>query len=114
MKITPFFTIITPTYNRAKFLKIAISSVLAQSFNDWELVVRQQSRPAGGSWNDTGQGNMIAVFSGSSGADIGVTRDVPCPVLKRETRLELEETEGNDTIVVDIEVVEIDELSGTP
>ena len=39
MKTTPFFTIIIPTYNRAKFLKIAISSVISQSFKDWELLI---------------------------------------------------------------------------
>ena len=39
MKKNPFFTIIIPTYNRAKFLKIAISSVLSQSFKDWELLI---------------------------------------------------------------------------
>lgn len=35
----PFFSIIIPTYNRAHFLKIAITSVLRQTFTDWELIV---------------------------------------------------------------------------
>ena len=38
MKI-PFFSIIIPTYNRAQFLKIAIESVLAQTFIDYELII---------------------------------------------------------------------------
>lgn len=35
----PFFSIILPTYNRAHFLPKAIESVLAQTFEDWELVI---------------------------------------------------------------------------
>lgn len=35
----PFFSIILPTYNRAHFLPKAIESVLAQTFDDWELVI---------------------------------------------------------------------------
>ena len=39
MKTNPFFSIIIPTYNRVKFLKIAIDSVLSQSFGDYELLI---------------------------------------------------------------------------
>lgn len=35
----PFFSIITPTYNRATLLRRAIDSVLAQDDRDWELIV---------------------------------------------------------------------------
>jgi glycosyltransferase involved in cell wall biosynthesis len=35
----PFFSIIIPTYNREKFLKIALNSVFYQSFSDFELIV---------------------------------------------------------------------------
>jgi len=35
----PFFSIITPTYNRATFLPKAIESVLSQKFLDWELII---------------------------------------------------------------------------
>jgi glycosyltransferase involved in cell wall biosynthesis len=35
----PLFSIIIPTYNRVQFLKIAIDSVLAQSFSDYELII---------------------------------------------------------------------------
>ena len=35
----PFFSIIIPTYNRREFLKIAVDSVLSQSFSDYELIV---------------------------------------------------------------------------
>lgn len=34
-----FFSIIIPTYNRAAFLSKSISSVVEQSFEDWELIV---------------------------------------------------------------------------
>lgn len=35
----PFFSVIIPTYNRADFLKIAIESVLNQSFKNFQLVI---------------------------------------------------------------------------
>ncbi len=35
----PFFSVIVPTYDRAKFLKIALDSVLSQSYSDFELIV---------------------------------------------------------------------------
>lgn len=35
----PFFSIVLPTYNRAKFLPGAIKSVLDQEFTDWELLI---------------------------------------------------------------------------
>lgn len=34
-----FFSVIIPTYNRAAFLSKSISSVVEQSFEDWELIV---------------------------------------------------------------------------
>jgi glycosyltransferase involved in cell wall biosynthesis len=34
-----FFSIILPTYNRAHFLPKAIESVLAQTYEDWELII---------------------------------------------------------------------------
>lgn len=39
MKKQPFFSVIIPTYNRSSFLKIAIDSVLAQSFKDYQLII---------------------------------------------------------------------------
>ena len=35
----PFFSIVLPTYNRARLLDRAVASVLAQSEPDWELLV---------------------------------------------------------------------------
>jgi glycosyltransferase involved in cell wall biosynthesis len=37
--MSPFFSIITPTYNRAELLRKTIESVLTQEFNDWELII---------------------------------------------------------------------------
>ena len=35
----PFFSVIIPTYNRATLLSIAINSVIAQTFQNWELIL---------------------------------------------------------------------------
>ena len=35
----PFFSVIIPTFNRRDFLKIAIDSVLSQTFKDFELII---------------------------------------------------------------------------
>ena len=37
--MSPLFSIIIPTYNRAKLLKVAIQSVIDQTYEDWELIV---------------------------------------------------------------------------
>ena len=36
---SPYFSIITPTFNRAKYIVTAIESVLAQSFTNFELII---------------------------------------------------------------------------
>jgi len=36
---TPDITVILPTFNRAAYLKTAISSVIEQTFSNWELIV---------------------------------------------------------------------------
>ena len=35
----PYFSIITPTYNRANFLNNAIKSVIKQTFHNWEYII---------------------------------------------------------------------------
>jgi glycosyltransferase involved in cell wall biosynthesis len=46
----PTISVIVPTYNRTAFLKLAIDSVFAQTFTDWEIVVADD-----GSGNETQQ-----------------------------------------------------------
>lgn len=53
---SPFFSIITPTYNRAHLLPIAIKSVLSQSFTDWEHIIIDD-----GSTDNTQE--VVAAFS---------------------------------------------------
>lgn len=43
MNNKPFFSIVLPTLNRAKYLSFAIQSVLNQSFEDFELIVSDNS-----------------------------------------------------------------------
>jgi len=35
----PRFSVLMPTYNKAKYIKDAIKSVIAQTFTDWELII---------------------------------------------------------------------------
>ena len=46
----PYFSVIVPTYNQARYLPEALDSLLAQSFPDWEAVVVND-----GSTDDTAQ-----------------------------------------------------------
>ena len=39
MENTPLFTIFLPSYNGGAFLRQSVTSVLAQTFRDWELIV---------------------------------------------------------------------------
>src|SRR5258708_32933603 len=36
---TPAISIILPTFNRLKYLRLAVDSVFAQTFADWELLI---------------------------------------------------------------------------
>lgn len=38
-KVTPFFSVVIPTYNREQLIKKAIGSVVAQTYKCWELIV---------------------------------------------------------------------------
>ena len=35
----PFFSVVMPTYNQAKYLKASIDSVLRQSYKDFEIII---------------------------------------------------------------------------
>jgi glycosyltransferase involved in cell wall biosynthesis len=39
LRVQPFFSIVMPSYNHANFIKSAVSSVLEQSFINWELII---------------------------------------------------------------------------
>ena len=46
MKLTPVISIIIPTYNHANFLGRALSSVINQTYTNWELIVVDNHRRA--------------------------------------------------------------------
>jgi glycosyltransferase involved in cell wall biosynthesis len=46
--MTPFFSIVLPTFNRAHLVGRAIESIRAQTFADWELIIIDD-----GSWDNT-------------------------------------------------------------
>jgi len=43
--MSPTFSVIVPTYNRARWLREALDSVLAQDYDDWECVVVDDGSP---------------------------------------------------------------------
>ena len=45
MSQNPFFSIIMPVYNVEKYLETAVNSVLAQTFNDFELILIEDASP---------------------------------------------------------------------
>ena len=54
----PFFSVVIPTYNRAELLKEAVRSVLAQTFQDFEMFIvddhsTDHTREVVGSFNDS-------------------------------------------------------------
>jgi glycosyltransferase involved in cell wall biosynthesis len=61
----PLISIILPTYNRATLLPRAIDSVLAQSFQDWELII----------WDDGSTDNTSAVVQAYQDARIRYDSD---------------------------------------
>src|SRR6202008_2523053 len=57
MSKEPFFSVVIPTKNRPSYLKDSIRSVLAQEFNDFELIVSDN-------FNDENTASVINEFSG--------------------------------------------------
>ena len=39
MKNKPVVSIVLPTYNGAKYIRESLDSILAQTFQDWELII---------------------------------------------------------------------------
>lgn len=46
----PLISIVTPTFRRPAMLRRAVESVLAQTYNHWELVISDDEDPPGESW----------------------------------------------------------------
>ncbi|WFB36568.1 glycosyltransferase family 2 protein [Kiritimatiellota bacterium B12222] len=50
MMSAPKISVVMPTFRRPEMLRRAVASVLAQSFEDWELVISDDEVPAGETW----------------------------------------------------------------
>lgn len=48
--VSPAVSVCIPTYRRLELLKRAVESVLAQTFQDWELLISDDEEPAGETW----------------------------------------------------------------
>jgi len=74
---TPFFSVILPTFNRLELLKIAIQSVVSQSFNSWELViVNDASTDETKEYLDSLNCSKIKVFHNLKNLHKGGTRNI--------------------------------------
>lgn len=47
---TPFISVVIPTYKRRRRLEFAIRSILEQTFTNWELIVSDDEKPSGETW----------------------------------------------------------------
>ncbi|WP_168433426.1 glycosyltransferase [Pontiella sulfatireligans] len=47
----PTVSVVIPTYKRLDLLKRAVDSVLAQTYDDWELIISDNESPAGATWD---------------------------------------------------------------
>jgi glycosyltransferase involved in cell wall biosynthesis len=47
---TPFISVVIPTCKRRWRLEVAVRSILEQTFNDWELIVTDDEKPGGETW----------------------------------------------------------------
>ena len=70
-----FFSIVIPTYNRAEFLKIAIDSVLEQSFDEFELIVIDDA-----STDNTQE--LLKEFAHGPSVSSGIDLDIADPIGK--------------------------------
>ena len=57
--MAPLFSVVIPTYNHGHFIGRCLSSVMSQSFTDWEAIVI----------NNYSEDNTIEVVEGFEGAD---------------------------------------------
>jgi glycosyltransferase involved in cell wall biosynthesis len=47
---TPFISVVIPTHKRPQYVEAAILSIQEQTYTDWELIVTDDEKPAGQTW----------------------------------------------------------------
>ena len=84
MKLKPFFSVIIPTYNHANYLKKALDSVLAQSFNNYEIIVIDDNSTDNTSEVVNNYKNKIIYKKISNNRIIGRSRNLGISISKGE------------------------------
>ena len=84
MKLKPFFSVIIPTYNHANYLKKALDSVLAQSFNNYEIIVIDDNSTDNTSGVVNNYKNKIIYKKISNNRIIGRSRNLGISISKGE------------------------------
>ena len=74
--VIPFFSIIIPLYNRRHRIDLAVGSVLAQTFTDWELIIVDDGS-TDGSWEhiQTYTDTRIRVLRNAENSERCITRN---------------------------------------
>jgi glycosyltransferase involved in cell wall biosynthesis len=80
----PLVSVILPTYNRLKYLRPAVDSVLAQTFEDWELIIADDGSEAqtAAYLQDLQQRPQVTVQRMPHSGNPGIARNAACKLAR--------------------------------